>query len=103
MVGGLVPQNYLRFNTLQVGKEVHGSTLDAASNMRVAFDSFEGASCVDHKIQNGLKTASKSTFIEKLEKACRGIVNHFRRSQKVCIAKDNVTINVTMLFVFIIV
>ena len=82
---------------------MHGSTTDAASNMKLAFDSFEGASCVDHKIQNALKTASKSTFIEKLEKACRGIVNHFRRSQKVCIAKDNVTINVTMLFVFIIV
>jgi hypothetical protein len=68
----------------QVGKEVHGSTTDAASNMRSAFESFEGASCVDHKIQNALKTASKSAFIEKLEKACRGIVNHFRRSQKVC-------------------
>ena len=52
--------------------------------MKSAFDSFEGASCVDHKIQNALKTASKSTFIEKLEKACRGIVNHFRRSTKVC-------------------
>ena len=73
---------------VQVGKEVHGSTTDAASNMRLAFESFEGASCVDHKIQNALKTASKSAFIEKLEKACRGIVNHFRRSQKVCMCKE---------------
>ena len=72
---------------VQVGKEVHGSTTDAASNMRLAFESFEGASCVDQKIQNALKTASKSTFIEKLEKACRGIVNHFRRSEKVCMCK----------------
>jgi len=34
----------------KVGNEVHGSTTNAASNMKVAFESFEGASCVDHKI-----------------------------------------------------
>jgi hypothetical protein len=54
--------------------------------MKLAFESFEGAACVDHKIHNALKTASKSIFIEKLEKACRGIINHFRRSTKVCIS-----------------
>jgi len=70
---------------VQMGKEAHGSTSDAASNMRDAFESFEGASCFDHKIQNALKTSSKSTFIEKLARACRGIVNPFRRSHKVCI------------------
>ena len=64
---------------------MHGSTTDAASNMKLAFESFEGASCVDHKIQNALKTACKSNFVEKLEKSCRGIVNHFRRSTKVCL------------------
>jgi len=67
----------------KVGNEVHGSTTDAASNMKLAIELFEGASCVDHKIQNALKTTSKSTFIEKLEKACRGIANYFYRSNKV--------------------
>ena len=70
----------------QDGKEVHGSTTDQASNMKLAFESFEGATCVDHKIQNALKTASKSIFIEKLEKACRSIINQFRRSTKVRIS-----------------
>jgi hypothetical protein len=70
----------------QIGKEVHGSITDQASNMKLAFESFEGATCVDHKIQNALKTATKSSFIEKLEKACRGIINHFRRSTKVFIS-----------------
>ena len=67
----------------QVGDEVHGSTTDQASNMKLAFESFEGSTCIDHKIQNALKSASKIPYIEKLEKACRGIVNHFRRSNKV--------------------
>jgi len=79
------PKLFAGQHIVHMGKEVHGSPTDATSNMRVAFESFEGACCVDHNIQTALKTSSKSTFIEKLERACRGIVNHSRRSHKVCI------------------
>jgi hypothetical protein len=60
-----------------------GSTSDQASSMIAALATFEGAPCVDHKIQNAMKHASRGTFITQLEKSCRGMVAHFRRSTKV--------------------
>lgn len=57
--------------------------MDEASSMTKALKDFEGAPCVDHKIQNAMKTAAKDNFFQTLEKRCRGIVAHFRRSQKV--------------------
>ena len=62
---------------------MQGSTSDQASSMVGALKDFEGAPCVDHKIQNAMKYASKSNFISGVEKSCRGIVAHFRRSGKV--------------------
>ena len=52
-----------------------------------ALKDFEGAPCVDHKIQNAMKHVSKSNFISRVEKSCRGILAHFRRPRKV---KENV-------------
>ena len=60
-----------------------GSTSDQAAPMVRALLDFEGAPCVDHKIQNALKHASKGDLIQRVEKKCRGIVAHFRRSNKV--------------------
>ncbi len=60
-----------------------GSTSDQASSMIKALDTFEGASCVDHKIQNAMNHASRVSFITQLDKSCRGMVAHFRRSTKV--------------------
>ena len=53
--------------------------------MTKALETFEGAPCVDHKIQNAMKHASRGAFITQLEKSCRGMVAHFRRSSKVII------------------
>ncbi len=62
---------------------VMGATSDQASSMTKALGTFEGAPCVDHKIQNAMKHASRGAFITQLEKSCRGMVAHFRRSSKV--------------------
>jgi hypothetical protein len=62
---------------------VMGATSDQASSMTKALETFEGAPCVDHKIQNAMKHASRGAFITQLEKSCRGMVAHFRRSSKV--------------------
>ncbi len=51
--------------------------------MMGALKDFEGASCVDHKIQNAMQHASKSNFISGVEKSCRGFIAYFRRSGKV--------------------
>ncbi len=51
--------------------------------MTGALKDFEGAPCVDHKLQNAMKHASRGAFISGVEKSCRGIVAHFRRSGKV--------------------
>ena len=67
-----------------VGKECFGSTVDEASSMTKAFIGFEGAPCVCHKIQNALKTAAKTEFMEQLDSTnLRGMCSHFRRSDKV--------------------
>ena len=66
-----------------VGKECFGSTVDEASSMTKAFVGFEGAPCVCHKIQNALKTAAKTDFMEQLDSNLRGMCSHFRRSDKV--------------------
>jgi hypothetical protein len=68
-----------------------GATTDQASTMVKALGDFEGAPCVDHKIQNALKHASKGDFIQNVEKKCRGIVAHFRRSSKVTFFVHNIT------------
>ncbi len=44
---------------------------------------FEGAPCVDHKIQNDVKHASRGSFITHLEKSCRGMVAYFKRNSNV--------------------
>ncbi len=62
---------------------VMGATFDQASSMTKALETFEGAPCVDHKIQNAMKHASRGAFITQLEKSCRGMGAHFRRSSKV--------------------
>ncbi len=62
---------------------MQGSTSDQASSMTCALTDFEGASCVDHKLPNAMKHASRGAFIFGVEKFCRGIVAHFRRSGKV--------------------
>ena len=62
---------------------VMGATSDQASSMTKALETFEGAPCVDHKIQNAMKHASRGAFITQLEKSCRGMVAHFKRSSKV--------------------
>ena len=51
--------------------------------MTGALKDFEGAPCVDHKLQNAMKHASRGAFISGVEMSCRGIVAHFRRSGKV--------------------
>ena len=51
--------------------------------MTKTFETFEGMPCVDHKIQNTMKHASREAFITQLEKSCRGMMTHFRRSSKV--------------------
>ncbi len=51
--------------------------------MAGALKDFEGAPCVDRKIQNAMKHASMSNFISGDEKSCRGIVAHFRMYGKV--------------------
>ncbi len=66
-----------------VGSMVTGATYDQASSMTKALDTFEVALCVDHKIQNAMKHASRGAFITQLEKSCRGMVAHFRRASKV--------------------
>jgi hypothetical protein len=44
--------NYaVTIDDVHVGKEIHASIVDVASNMKFAFESFEGARRVDHKIQ----------------------------------------------------
>ncbi len=58
------------------------SSADHASSMTKALRAFEGPICVDHKIQNAMKHASKGQFITQLEMYCRGTVAHFRRSSK---------------------
>ena len=68
---------------IQVATCVMGATSDQASSMTKALETFEGAPCVDHKIQNAMKHASRGAFITQLEKSCRGLVAHFRRSSKV--------------------
>jgi hypothetical protein len=60
-----------------------GSTSYQASSMTKALETFERYLCVDHKIQNAMKHASRGTFITQLKKFCRGMVAHFRRSSKV--------------------
>ncbi len=62
---------------------VMGATSDQASSITKALETFEGAPCVDHKLQNAMKHASRGAFITQLEKSCRGMVTHFRRSSKV--------------------
>ena len=63
---------------------VMGATSDQASSMTKALETFGGAPCVDHKLQNdAMKHASRGAFITQLEKSCRGMVAHFRRSSKV--------------------
>ena len=62
---------------------MQGSTSHQASSITGALKDFEGAPCVDHKIQNAMKHALKSNFISGVEKSCRGIVAHFRRFGKV--------------------
>ncbi len=62
---------------------VMGATSDQASSMTKALETLEGAPCVDHKIQNAMKHASRGAFITQLEMSCRGMVAHFRRSSKV--------------------
>ncbi len=57
--------------------------LTTSSSMTGALKDCEGAPCVDHKIQNAMKHASRSSFISGVEKSCRGIVAHFRISGKV--------------------
>ena len=69
-----------------VGKACFGSTVDEASVMTKAFEGFEGAPCVCHKIQNALKTAAKTEFMLDLDRRIRGIATHFRRSDKVYIS-----------------
>ena len=66
-----------------VGDFVHGCTSDEASNMVKALWDIEGGPCRCHKIQNSLKFAMKGDKIQAVEKKCRGIVAHFRRSDKV--------------------
>jgi len=68
---------------VQVGACIQGSTLDQASSVIGALKNFEGALCVDHKIQKAMKHASKSNFISGVEKSWRGIIAHFRTSAKV--------------------
>ena len=65
-----------------VGQEIHASTADEGSNVVKALKSFEGAGCADHKLQNAMETASRGDVITTLTKKCRGIVAHFRRSNK---------------------
>jgi hypothetical protein len=60
-----------------------GSKSDQASSMTKALETFEGAPCVAHKIQNAMKHASRGAFITQLENSCRGMLAHFRRSSKV--------------------
>ena len=66
-----------------------GSTSDQASSMTKALETFEGAPCVDHEIQNDMMHASRGAFITQLEKSCRGMVAHFRRSSKAFIIFHN--------------
>ena len=82
---------------------VMGATSDQASSMTKALETFEGAPCVDHKIQNAMKHASRGAFITQLEKSCRGMVAHFRRSSKVifkykCLYFINSDINKDVVF-----
>jgi hypothetical protein len=65
-----------------VGDEVHGSTTDEGSNIKKAFKDFEGAPCTCHQLQNALKHSMKGDFMQTLERKVRGIVAHFRRSNK---------------------
>ena len=51
--------------------------------MMLALKDFEGAPCRDQKIQNALKMACRGETISRVEKKARGIVAHFRRSDKV--------------------
>ncbi len=81
---------------------VMGATFDQASSMTKALETFEGAPCVDHEIQNGMKHTSRGAFITQLEKSCRGMVAHFKRSSKVifkykCLYFINIDIKVVVL------
>ncbi len=60
-----------------------GATSDQASSMTKALETFEGAPCVDHKIQKAMKHANRGALRTQLEKSCRGMVTYFRRSSKV--------------------
>ncbi len=62
---------------------MQGSISDKASSMIGTLNDFEGAPCVDHKLPNAIKHASRGAFIFVFEKSYRGIVAHFRRSGKV--------------------
>ena len=76
-----------------VGKACFGSTVDEASSMTKAFEGFEGAPCVCHKINNALKTAAKTEFMTDLDKRLKGIASHFRRSEKVNVSDHIVIAN----------
>ncbi len=78
---------------------VMGATSDQASSMTKALETFEGAPCVNHKIKNAMKHASRGALITQLEKSCRGMVAHFRRLSKVifnnkcnCFINDDVKV-----------
>ena len=77
-VGQYIPDD----NIDTVGEEIHASTADEGSNVVKALKSFEGAGCADHKLQNAMEHASRGDVITTLTKKCRGIVAHFRRSNK---------------------
>ena len=92
-----------------VGQEVHGSTTDQGSNMVKAFEKFEGAACVNHRLNNSLKCALEvpkiAAVVKKVRTSClvpdmiaknhlqcyhnascvhqvKGIAAHFHRSNK---------------------
>lgn len=46
-----------------VGDEAFGICIDEGSNMVKAFEDFEGGSCVDHRLSNGLKDALKPPVV----------------------------------------
>jgi len=62
---------------------VMGATSDQTSSMTKTLETFEGATCVDYKIKNSMKHASRGAFIAHLENLCHGMVAHFRISSKV--------------------
>ncbi len=61
---------------------VMGAKSDQAGSITKALETFEGAPYVYHKIKNALNHASRGVSITMLEKSCRELVAHFRRSTK---------------------